>query len=672
MKNVSVRTAANDLQKTVFDMRKLYEDSPIAFYTTDKAGYITFFNESAVQLWGRTPELGVDIWCGSWKIFYPDGRPMPLEECPMAITLKKGIAHENKRINIQRPDGSVKNLLVFPRPILDEQNRLKGAHNTLVDITNQQIAEVKQETLSAIVESSDDAIISKDLNGRITSWNRGAERIFKYYEEEVLGKSITILIPESRLAEEKKILKNIRAGKKIEPFETLRKDKNGNIIPVSVTISPIKDSHGNIIGASKIGRDISAQKEAQEKIKKQAQNLEILNSIGKSISKKMDVQHVLQEVTDATTRLTGAAYGAFFYNDLNEQGEAMMLFTLSGASREDFEKFGTPRHTKVFRPTFAGQGIVRADDITKDPRYGHNAPNNGTPSGHLKVVSYLGVPVISSSGSVIGGLIFGHPESGKFKAEHEDLVSSIAAQAAIALDNSRLFERVKNLSDKKDEFIALASHELRTPLTTINGYLQILTKRENDPTSQLFLNKTLDQVTKLNTLIEDLLNMSRMEAGRMEFNLEEFDLRKFLLDLAEIFSFSGKTHKLIYDLGNSPAYIKGDKQRIEQAVLNLLSNAVKYSPGADKVYLKLQIKGENAEVCIKDEGIGLSREEKNQLFTRFFRASNTKGITGLGLGLYLTKQIIDSHQGEIKVVSKLNQGSEFSFTLPLIRNSKNK
>lgn len=669
MKNIQVQPASN-LQEPIFDMRRLFEDSPIAFYTTDKEGYLTFFNQAAVKLWGRTPELGKDIWCGSWKIFYPDGRPMPLEECPMAVTLKKGVAHENKRITIKRPDGSLRNLLVFPRPIVNKNNGLQGAHNTLVDITDQQYAEIKQATLSAIVESSNDAIISKNLCGKITSWNKGAQRIFKFSEEEVLGKSVKIIIPESRFEEEEEILKKIRAGIKIEPFETLRKNKYGKLIPVSVTISPVKNSCGNIIGASKIARDITAQKQAQEEIKKQATNLKILNSIGKSISRKMSVKHVLQKVTDATTQLTGAAYGAFFYNDVHEDGESMMLFTLSGASRKAFEKFGTPRHTKVFQPTFSGQGILRLDDITKDPRYGQNAPHFGMPKGHLKVVSYLAVPVISNAGEVIGGLIFGHPESGKFKAEHEDLVCNIAAQAAISLDNSRLFERVKNLSDKKDEFIALASHELRTPMTTINGYLQILGKMETEPTSRLFLNKALDQVKKLNTLIEDLLNMSRIEAGKMEFNLEDFDLRAFLFEIAETFSYTCNTHQIIPQLGDHPAIIKGDKQRIEQALLNLLSNAVKYSPGAKNVFLKLELKGENAVVCIQDEGIGLSPEEQKQLFTRFYRAGNTKGISGLGLGLYLTRQIINSHNGEIKVKSALNKGSEFFFTLPLNQQGK--
>lgn len=665
-KDQEIQNGMKGTSEPEINMRQIFEDSPIAFYITDSQGYITFFNQASVKLWGRTPEIGKDLWCGSWRIIYGDGSPMPLEECPMAKTLKQGMAFEKEKITIERPDHTFRNLLVFPRPIFDEQGKLTGAHNTLVDITEQQENEIKQATLSAIVESSEDAIISKDLNGNIMSWNYGAECIFKYSEEEILGESIIRLIPEPRQEGEKQILQKIRDGKKLEPFNTIGRDKNGRKFPLSITVSPVKDSEGNIVGVSKIARDISGRVQAQAEIKKHTKNLEILNSVGKNISKKMDVRVVLQQVTNATTNLTGAAFGAFFYNNEDEQGKSMMLFTLSGAPREAFEKFGMPRHTDVFRPTLTGEeGVIRVDDITKDPRYANNSPHFGMPAGHPPVASYMAVPVISTSGTVIGGLFFGHPESGRFKAEHEDLVLNIAAQAAISLDNSKLFEQVKSFSDKKDEFIALASHELRTPITTIKGYLQVLEKKEKNTMSKLFLKKSLSQVNKLNSLVEDLLHMSRIESGRLEFNLENFDLREMLLDIIETFNYSHKTHTLIYELGEAPAIIKGDNQRIEQVIINLLSNAVKYSPKADKVYLKLKIDPGNVTVIVEDEGIGLSEEQQNQIFTRFYRAESTKGISGLGLGLYLAKQIIDRHKGLMKISSKLGRGSQFSFSLPL-------
>jgi PAS domain S-box-containing protein len=639
--------------------------SPVAIYSCDQHGYITFFNEAAVALWGRRPEIGQDLWCGSWKIYYPNGSPMPLDACPMARALKEGRSFEGAEITIERPDHTFRRLLVFPRPIFDEGNIVIGAHNTLVDITMQKQGEEKQAILTAIVESSDDGIISKKLDGTITSWNAGARRIFGYMEEEVLGKHISILIPLALRQEEDMIIRNIRAGKKIDHFETVRLAKDGREIPISLTISPVKDSEGRIIGASKIARDISHRLHSEQMVKQSLYRLNVLNSIGKTISEKLDVQSVLQKVTDSTTELTGAAFGAFFYNTIDDKGESYMLYTLSGASREAFEKFGMPRNTAVFRATFSGEGAVRVADITKDSRYGHNAPHHGMPKGHLPVVSYLAVPVISSSGIVIGGLFFGHPESGVFTEEHEDLVSCIASQSAIALDNAKLFEEVKALSAKKDEFIALASHELKTPLTTIKGYLQVLDRTEKEPTGKLFITKTLNQVEKLNALVSDLLDVSRIEAGKLRLDRTQFDLKELLLEVIESLQYTNKSHQIVFHDEGQPTRILADQQRIEQVLVNLLTNAIKYSPKADHIEVQLKNTGGKVTVKIQDEGIGLTPEQRKKIFTRFYRAEGAAHIAGLGLGLYLTKDIIDRHQGQIGVSSEPGKGSTFFFSLPV-------
>src|ERR1700742_3944431 len=171
----------------------------------------------------------------------------------------------------------------------------------------------------------------------------------------------------------------------------------------------------------------------------EARRLEILLRLGKEIASDLNLDRAVQTVTDAATELTGAAFGSFFYNVLDEAGGSYMLYTLSGVPKEAFSKFPMPRNTKVFAPTFAGEGVVRSDDIQKDPRYGKSAPHYGQPKGHLPVRSYLAVPVVSRSGEVIGGLFFGHPEVSRFNAEHEKFAVGIAAYAAIAIDNARLY-----------------------------------------------------------------------------------------------------------------------------------------------------------------------------------------------------------------------------------------
>ncbi|MBV9418875.1 MAG: PAS domain S-box protein [Alphaproteobacteria bacterium] len=169
----------------------------------------------------------------------------------------------------------------------------------------------------------------------------------------------------------------------------------------------------------------------------------------------MNIDRVVQVVTDAATELTGAAYGSFFYNVTDERGESYMLFALSGAPREAFEKFPMPRNTKVFAPTFAGEGVVRSDDITKDSRYGKSAPHYGQPKGHLPVKSYLAVPVMSRTGEVLGGLFFGHPQPGRFNAYHEDVVLGIAGQAAITMDNARLYREANIEIERRKQIEAV-------------------------------------------------------------------------------------------------------------------------------------------------------------------------------------------------------------------------
>ena len=173
----------------------------------------------------------------------------------------------------------------------------------------------------------------------------------------------------------------------------------------------------------------------------------------------LDRTKVVQAVTDAATDVTTAEFGAFFYNVVNETGESYTLYTISGAPREAFSQFPMPRNTEVFAPTFKGIGIVRSPDITKDPRYGHNAPHRGMPAGHLPVRSYLSVPVKGRAGEVIGGLFFGHSEVGRFTEHHERLAVGIAAWAAVALENARLYMSVQDASRIKDEFLASLSHE---------------------------------------------------------------------------------------------------------------------------------------------------------------------------------------------------------------------
>ncbi|PST82721.1 histidine kinase [Pedobacter yulinensis] len=763
----------------------MIKDSPFAMYTCDGDGRITFYNVAAAELWGREPDPDKDFWSGALKMYDSAGREIAAGGTAVLPTIQSGIASDSEHISIARPDGQVRHLKMYIRPLPGQAGETPGAFITLLDVTenydydrrnallsaivessddaiiskdldgtirswnhgaervfgyteqeavgksitmliprnrlteedqilssirkgekidhfetqrvrrdgqqipisltvspiknrrgeivgaskvardisDRQDAASKQAMLAAIVESSDDAIISKRLDGTITSWNAGAQRIFGYSEAETVGKSITILIPESRLHEEEHIIDNIKNGRRVDHFQTIRLHKAGYEIPISLTVSPIRDLKGQIIGASKVARDVTEQVRSQDLLKRYAENMEMLNSIGKSISEKLDIQTILQRVTDATKKITGATFGAFLYNTMNEEGESLSLYALSGTAAAPGPVLAAADKA-FFQQMFSEPVSVRLDNLGSHPEYSRQMPELAFAGMELKPASLLTVPVVSGSGQLIGGLIFGHPEPAVFTADHEDIVGSIASQAAVAIERSRLFEELQLLSEKKDEFVALASHELKTPLTSIKGYLQVLARNHAGQADSLFLNKCLSQVEKLNSLIADMLDMSKIEAGKLVFNLEELDIRALLADVIDTFRHTSQSHEIIASIPDGPVVIQADRQRMEQALVNLVGNAIKYSPNAQSIRVMLEENAEQVAFHIEDQGIGLSPDEQKKIFSRFYRSEQATRFSGLGLGLYLTKQIIDRHHGELTVRSEQGKGSVFSFSLP--------
>jgi PAS domain S-box-containing protein len=254
--------------------RAVLDALPAAIYTTDAEGRITYFNQAAADLAGRRPELGADEWCVTWRLYRPDGTPLPHDQCPMAVALKENRPVRGEEAILERPDGTRIAFAPYPTPLRDASGALIGAVNMLVDISDRKATESARAYLAAIVDSSDDAIVSKNLDGIVTSWNRGAEAIFGYAANEIVGRPIILLLPPDRLKEEDLILSRLRRGERVDHFETVRRHKNGREIHVSLTISPVLDDTGRIIGASKIARDITEKKRAEATLRDLAENLE--------------------------------------------------------------------------------------------------------------------------------------------------------------------------------------------------------------------------------------------------------------------------------------------------------------------------------------------------------------------------------------------------------------
>jgi PAS domain S-box-containing protein len=530
--------------------------------------------------------------------------------------------------------------------------------------------------LAAIVDSANDAILAKDLDGVIQSCNAAAERLFGYSCAELVGQSVRILIPPDRQSEEDEILARLRRGERIEHFETVRVTKDGRRLDIDLTISPVREETGRIIGASKIVRDITAVKQAEaERIRLLEENAavtETLNTVGALVVSDLDRTKVVQAVTDAATELTTAEYGAFFYDVIDERGETETHYTVSGVPGELFSKLRMPGNSGVFEPIFKGTGVMRSDDITRDEQSEHHAPYHGLPLGQLPVRSYLAVPVKARGGNVIGGLFFGHSRPGRFDAHHERIAIGIASWASVALENAHLYTSAQEASRVKDEFLASLSHELRTPLNAIVGYARMLQSGIIPSENR---QKAIDTIernsTSLTQIVEDVLDISRIVSGKIRLDVQTVEFPTIVRNAIDAITpaAEAKGVRLEAVLDPHAAPISGDPERLQQVLWNLLTNGVKFTKRGGRVQVRLERVNSQVELTVSDTGIGISPEFLPHVFERFRQAD--AGINrergGLGLGLSIARQLTEMHGGTIDVSSEgLGHGTTFRVRLPLM------
>ncbi|MEP6919701.1 MAG: PAS domain S-box protein [bacterium] len=512
-----------------------------------------------------------------------------------------------------------------------------GLNVYLNEISERKQAEVVNSLLAAIVESSEDAIISKDLNGVISSWNRGAEHIFGYTAEEAVGQPVTMLIPPERLDEEPKILDQIRQGRPVEHYETIRLRKDGTPLNISLTISPIKNEAGVIVGASKIARDITDREQREKQIRFQARLLD-----------------AVEEAVIATDLDGKILFWNLFAEDLygwpaNEAlgANVIDIIPTSSTHAEAVEIFSRIREGA----SWSGEFVAQRRDGTAFPTVVTDSP------------------IHDELGQLIGIVGVSYDISARKRAEDErtQLLASEREARAHAEEANRL----------KDEFLATLSHELRNPLNVILGYAEVLLRSEEAQKSP-FVSRAAE-ILKRNALaqsqlVRDLLDLSRLHMGKLSLNRETVSLTTTISNAVETVraETAAKGVQIKIDVPDEVIFVDADPLRVEQVIWNLLNNAVKFTPTGGTVGVSLRNDADSAILTVEDTGQGIDPSFVPHVFEMFRQADATTSRRhgGMGIGLALVQELIQLHDGKVSAYSEgVGKGARFEIRLPLSRAS---
>jgi PAS domain S-box-containing protein len=497
-------------------------------------------------------------------------------------------------------------------------------------------AEELRSRLAAIVTSSDDAIISKTLDGIIVTWNEGASRIFGYSAAEVIGKPITILIPPDRLEEEPGILRRLRAGERVDHFETVRLRKDGTLVDISLTISPVRNAAGDIIGASKIARDISQQKRAEEALRLSNERFRMMANSAPVLIWIADHTKARSWFNNGWLDFTGRSLeqeqGFGWTQSLHEDD----LATYLQAYAEGFEK----------RTGFRSEFCIRRAD------------------GKARWLAEHAAPLFEGPGGTFSGYIGSCVDNTEARMIQSDREETLRAERAAR-------EQAERVGRLKDEFLATVSHELRTPLNAILGWSTLMRRLpagSEDHTRGL---ETIERNARVQTqIIADLLDMSRIISGKVQLDVQPLDLHEVInaaIDAVRL-SIEAKDLRLRVTLDARAARLRGDPNRLQQVFWNLLTNAVKFTPKGGYINVVMERVNSHVEVSVEDSGIGIQPEFLAFVFDRFRQAdaSITRRHGGLGLGLSIVKHLAELHGGQVRVKSAgEGQGTTFVVALPI-------
>lgn len=623
-------------QQILQEQAQLLDLAHDTIMTRNLDGMIAFWNQGAEQMYGWTKSEAVGQRSHT---LLQTQFPQPLSNIEVEL-LNQGY-WEGELIHTRR-DGTL--IVTASRWVLQRDSdgqpiKVLEINN---NITEQKRAEAARSQLAAIVESSQDAIISKTLDGLVISWNAGAEKLFGYTAEEMIGHSIAFLLPADRPDEEWQILEQLKQGQQFRQYETVRRRKDGTLVDISLTVSPVKNAAGEIIGASKIARDITVRKRVEAALRESEHKFRALFEQTFQFIALLKPDGMLLEINQAPLEFSRTEREAVVGRPLWEFPAWVATVELQKVAKE------------AITQAAAGH-FVRSEVCIPDAQ------------GTWTDFDFSVKPIRDEFGQVVLLIAEGRDITDRKRAE-EQLRGS---NERISLANAELARAAR----LKDEFLAGMSHELRTPLNAILGLSEVLLE-------EVYGELTEDQRESLSTieqsgkhlldLINDILDLSKVESGRMELEITSIPVRSLCDSSLSFVKQQAHSKKigLSCQIAEGLTEIEVDPRRIRQVLVNLLSNAVKFTPDGGAVQLQVSVDafGETIAFSVTDTGIGIAPENINKLFQPFVQldSSLSRRYAGTGLGLALVRRIVELHGGSVAVESEVGIGSSFTITLPWI------
>ena len=526
-------------------------------------------------------------------------------------------------------------------------------------------------TLAAIVQSSDDAIISKDLNSIITSWNPAAERIFGYTAAEAIGHSILMIIPDARRAEEDEVLRRIVRGEAVEHFETVRRRKDGSEIFVSITVSPIRDARGTIVGASKIARDVT------QRIR-ETQRSAFLADLGPLLAVSLDYERTLTNIARLMTSplaATSAAFADYTLVDILERDGKLRRVAAAhrdpqlAAVLEQARRYAPDAERGVLaRPLRDGQPLL-VPHIDEAAMVSLSLDSEHTRLMRILSPSSLITVPLTARGTTFGLISLVRSDAGRpFDRLDLSLALEIAQRAALAVDNSRLYAEAQEAIRAREHVLAVVSHDLRNSLGAIATSARLLLLGGADDAQRARRLQTIRRVSdRMIRLMQSLLDVSRLQGGHtISIQPAAQDVAAMIRDACDGVheQIEEKFITLHCDAGDTDLTVFADRERALQVLSNLLSNAIKFTPEGGAITLRAERAGEFVQFSVSDTGPGIRAEDLAHIFERYWQATRTAAL-GTGLGLAIVKGIVEAHGGTIRVETQAGVGSTFYFTLPV-------